>query len=101
MLELGNWGVRFGALTPNDETCGAAVIGVESGPVDIAYRDTDGKTQVVDLDRHGSADGADRHSGARIRRSGHFAELLGSFTDDNSGLRKDTFRLYVDHDDDR
>ena len=38
------------------------------------------RRRFVDLDRHGAAGGADRHSGPQVRRSGHFSELLGFVT---------------------
>ena len=80
---------------------GAAVIGVESGPVDIAYRDTDGKAQTLSIliDTVPPTVQIDTpvHKSEGQDTSPNFS---GSYTDDNSGLRKGTFRLYVDHNDD-
>ena len=95
-----NWGAAVGDATGADKD-GAAVIGVESGPVTIAYKDSDGGTKTlsvaidtvppnvqIDTPAHNS-EGQDTSP-----------EFAGSFTDGESGLRKDTFRLYVDHTDD-
>ena len=97
-----NWGLMVGDATgPGDGSDEAAVIGVESGPVNIAYRDSDGANQLltiaidtippsvqIDTPAHNS-EGQDTSP-----------EFAGSFSDSESGLRKDTFRLYVDHKDD-
>ena len=93
-----NWGM---SVRSGDATNPVAVIGVESGPVDIAYKDTDGKTQVLSvlIDTVPPIVQIDTpvHKSEGQDTSPNFS---GSYTDDNSGLRKDTFRLYVDHDDD-
>ena len=76
----------------------AAVLGVESGPVVIEYKDTDGKTQkfnvaidtvppVVQIDQPKHEDQIQDLS----------PEFSGSYSDSGSGLRKDSFRAYVDH----
>ena len=97
-----NWGIAVRRVrNSNNVVGGAAVIGVESGPVDIAYRDTDGKAQTLSIliDTVPPIVQIDTpvHESEGQDTSPNFS---GSFTDDNSGIRKDTFRLYVDHDDD-
>ena len=95
-----NWGIAVRPAS-NNVVGGAAVIGVESGPVDIAYRDTDGKAQTLSIliDTVSPTVQVDTpvHKSEGQDTSPNFS---GSYTDDNSGLRKDTFRLYVDHKDD-
>ncbi len=95
-----NWGRKVKhAEGPTDDE--AAVIGVQSGPVTISYRDSDGRTQtlsividmvppVVQIDE--PANGA--------RQDDSSPEFVGSFTDDTSGLVRDSFRLYADNKDD-
>ncbi len=92
------WGLSVGNASGHEDD-GAAVIGVESGPVVIAYKDTDGSTQLheieidtgppeitIDTPQHES-EGQDTSP-----------EFSGSFLDrGGSGLREDTFHLYVDH----
>ena len=94
-----NWGLDVGPATGMGDTIDdAAVLGVQSGPVVIEYRDTDGATRElnieidtvppsvqIDIPAHES-EGQDTSP-----------EFAGDFNDDNSGLRDDTFRLYVDH----
>ena len=83
----------------NQTLDGAAVIGVESGPVQIAYKDTDGgsaKILSVSIDRVPPTVQIDTpaHESEGQDTSPNFA---GSYEDDNSGLRQKTFRLYVHH----
>ena len=99
-----NWGLAVKGAGPapeGDKYGGAAVIGVESGPVDIAYRDTDGKPQTLSIliDTVPPTVQVDTpvHKSEGQDTSPNFS---GSYTDDNSGLRKGTFRMYVDDKDD-
>ena len=97
MYEPRNWGLMVGdATTANAD--GAAIIGVESGPVTIAYKDTDGgdKTLSIAIDTVPPIVQIDTpaHNSEGQDTSPEFS---GSFSDGESGLRKDTFRLYVDH----
>ena len=95
-----NWGIAVKAAT-GSEPSGAAVIGVESGPVDIVYRDTDGKPKTLSvlIDTVPPTVQVDTpvHESEGQDTSPNFS---GSYTDDSSGLRQKTFRLYVDHNDD-
>ena len=95
-----NWGLEVKDAT-GPEMGEAAVLGVESGPVEIVYKDTDGATKKlpisidtvpptvqIDTPAHNS-EGQDTSP-----------EFSGSFADSESGLRQKTFRLYLDHKDD-
>ena len=76
----------------------AAVLAVESGPVVIAYKDTDGKTLLfnVSVDTVPPSVQVDQpENKAQIQDLS--PEFSGSFTDSGSGLRKDSFRAYIDH----
>ena len=92
-----NWGLMTKDAS-SEEMDGAAVIGVESGPVTIEYVNTDGRSQThtiqidavppmvqVDTPAHKSQD------------QDTSPEFAGSYTDLGSGLRADSFQLYVDN----
>ncbi len=90
-----NWGLRI-KHGSNSDKGGAAVVGVDSGPVKISYRDSSGRTQTFDIEidmRPPTIRVTEPQDGARTRdRSPDF---VGSFEDDESGLAEDTFRLYA------
>ena len=80
----------------------SAVLGVDSGPVTIRYKDTDGKTRTFDVQidkepptievtapTHDSASDDDD------------PDFVGTFNDGESGLAADSFSLYVDNDVDK
>ena len=98
--DLEGWGLKTGNAS-SEKMDGAAILGVESGPVTIRYKDTDGKTREIEVavDKVPPAIQIDQpaHESEGQDTSPEFA---GSFTDDNSGLRDDSFRLYIDHVDD-
>ena len=95
-----NWGLPVGAATGTDMD-GAAVLGVESGPVNIAYKDTDGSTKLLSIMIDTVAPNVAIDSPIHYSEGQDTSpEFAGAFTDGESGLRKDTFRLYVDHTDD-
>jgi hypothetical protein len=79
----------------------AAVLGVESGPVVIAYKDTDGTTQLKDIaiDTVPPSVVVDQPE-HEVQIQDLSPEFSGSFADAGSGLRKGSFRAYVDHTDD-
>ena len=97
-----NWG-RQTTDAASSELDGAAVLGVQGGPVTIRYKDSDGNTKelrilvdtqppIVSID---SPDYKANFDEQRIR-------ITGTFNDADSGLRDDSFRLYLDNiDDDR
>ena len=97
----GNWGRETGNAAGSDQD-NAAVLGVQGGPVTIRYRDSDGNVQtsrilidtqppliLVDTPAYKT-----NFDDERIR-------IAGTFSDADSGLRDDSFRLYVDNNDDR
>ena len=95
-----NWGRKVRNAT--DSTVdGATVLGVESGPVTIKYRDTDGEDQSLSISIDTSAPtvsiDAPAHEFATRDAS---PNLTGTFSDAGSGLRKDSFKLYADNKDD-
>ena len=95
-----NWGRPVGPATGADEA-GAAVLGVQGGPVNVRYRDSDGTIQtlrilvdtqppVVLID---TPEYKANFDDQRVR-------VAGTFSDADSGLRDDSFRLYLDNLDD-
>ena len=103
-----NWGLKTGdapRCAGADRTgCSAshaAVLGVESGPVVIAYKDTDGDTQLreIAIDTVPPTVQIDQPD-HEVQIQDLSPEFSGSFTDGGSGLRRDSFRAYVHHEDD-
>ena len=95
-----NWG-RETKHAENSDLEGAAVLGVQGGPVTIRYKDSDGNTKelrilidtqppLVSID---SPEYKANFDEQRIR-------ITGTFNDADSGLRDDSFRLYLDNIDD-
>ncbi len=93
-----NWGLVVGAasghLMPQ-----AAVLGVESGPVTVSYKNSNGdiRTVSIQIDKDPPAIQIDSpaHNTASKDDS---PELLGSFSDGGgSGLREDSFKVYADN----
>ena len=91
------WGLSVDNASSH-EPGGAAVIGVESGPVVIAYKDTDGSTQLheIEIDTVPPEITIDTPAN-KSEGQDTSPEFAGSFLDRESGLREDTFHLYVDH----
>ena len=91
------WGLSVDNASSH-EPDGAAVIGVESGPVVIAYKDTDGSTQLheIEIDTVPPEITIDTPVN-KSEGQDTSPEFAGSFLDRESGLREDTFHLYVDH----
>ena len=95
-----NWGRAVAHATGFDEA-GAAVLGVQGGPVNVRYRDSDGTVQTLrilidtqpPLILIDSPDYKTNFDEQRIR-------VTGVFSDAGAGLRDDSFRLYVDNSDD-
>ena len=97
-----NWGLQVTHATgPSASDEHVAVIGVESGPVTIEYRDTDGhvqtKTIMIDTVPPAIQIDAPAHKSEDQDTSPEFA---GSFSDSESGLRETSFQLYVDNSND-
>ena len=80
----------------------SAVLGVDSGPVTIRYKDTDGKTRTFDVQIDKEAPTievtAPTHDSASDDDDPDF---VGTFNDGESGLAADSFSLYVDNDVDK
>ena len=97
---LRNWGreVRDGE---SEGIAGAAVIGVESGPLTITYRDTDDDQQslTVLIDTSAPAITVDAPIHRTSTRDAS-PNLSGTFSDTGSGLREESFRLFADNKDD-
>ena len=93
-----NWGLEI--KDAGDGTMSnAAVLGVESGPVTITYRDTDGNTQTLRIEIDNRAPSIDITSPANGSSSNDRSpDFVGSFEDPDSGLVDKSFRLVVDND---
>ena len=100
-----NWGrkVRDGEGGTDTTTMisGATVIGVESGPVTLRYRDTDDdeQTMTINIDTSAPSITVDAPRNMHSTRDAS-PNLAGSFQDNGSGLREDSFRLFADNKDD-
>ena len=91
------WGLDTIAAASH-ELGGAAVIGVESGPVVIAYRDTDSGSQLLEIEIDTVPPEIVIDTPAHEEQGQDTSpEFSGSFIDRDSGLRDESFRLYVDH----
>ena len=94
------WGLDVGHATGYKDD-GAAVIGVESGPVVIAYKDTDGSNKLLEIEIDTVPPAIVIDSPAHESQGQDTSpEFAGSFSDRDSGLREDSFALYVDHTED-
>ncbi len=95
-----NWGLDTGDASSSGKE-GAAVLGVESGPVIINYRDTDGSTKSMPISIDIVPPTIQIDSPAHKSEGQDTSpEFSGSYSDDASGLREDSFNLYVDNTDD-
>jgi hypothetical protein len=92
-----NWGLKTDdAMSSTMED--AAVLGVESGPVVIEYRDTDGDTQTLTIAIDTVPPTVQIDSPAHESRARDTSpEFAGSYNDGESGLRQESFRLYIDN----
>ena len=92
-----NWGLDVKDATGHDSK-GAAVLGVESGPVTIEYQDTDGhlQTETITIDTVPPTIQIDTPS-HKSEDQDTSPEFAGSFSDGESGLRAESFQLYVDN----
>ena len=97
-----NWGLPTKDATGAGMSDAAAVLGVESGPVSITYKNSKGdtKTLSIQIDKDAPAIQVDSpvHNAASKDDS---PDLIGSFSDGGgSGLREDSFQFYADNTDD-
>ncbi len=96
-----NWGRDVKSATGSNDA-GAAVIGVESGPVSITYKNSNGDTRtakiLIDKDPPAIQIDSPLHNASSKDDS---PDLLGSFSDGGgAGLRDDSFKIYADNTDD-
>ena len=92
-----NWGLDVGDGTDNT-VANAAVLGVESGPVTISYKDSDGKSQSFTIMIDNEPPTIEIDSPSNGSSSGDQSpDFIGSFNDAVSGLVNDSFRLVVDN----
>ena len=79
----------------------AAVLGVESGPVTVKYRDTDDDDQSISISIDTAAPTISIDSPANETATRDASpNMSGQFADSGSGLRKDSFKLFADNNDD-
>ena len=91
------WGLVVG-FARGHKAEGAATIGVESGPVAIAYKDTDGSTKLLEIEIDTIPPAITIDTPAHKSQGQDTSpEFSGSYLDRDSGLREDSFALYVDH----
>ena len=100
-----NWGRKVRHGEAGDDTtamiAGAAVIGVESGPVTIRYRDTDDDEQTMSIMIDTSAPTITVDAPADMTSTRDASpNLSGTFNDAGSGLSEESFRLFADNKDD-
>ncbi len=92
-----DWGLKTKDASDAEDT-GAAVIGVESGPVTIEYRDSDGKTRTlrIEIDRQPPAISITSPVHG-TSSDDHTPDYNGSIEDTDSGIVADSFRLVIDN----
>ena len=96
-----DWGLDVGAATGSGDD-EHAVLGVESGPVTITYKNSNGDTRnlqiLIDKDPPSIQVDSPLNNASSKDDS---PDLLGSFTDGGgAGLRDDSFKIYADNKDD-
>ena len=93
-----DWGHVIGHGSGRDETT-AAVLGVESGPLTIEYKDTDGRTRTlrIEIDRQPPAISITSPVHG-TSSDDHTPDYNGSIEDTDSGIVADSFRLVIDND---
>ena len=93
-----NWGHE--TKDAKDETKdNAAVLGVESGPVTVEYRDSDGKKQTLRIEIDNTPPAISVDSPANGSSSGdQTPDFAGTLEDGDSGLVDKSFRLVIDND---
>lgn len=97
-VERDNWGLEIGAQSEDGTKDNPVVLGVESGPVTITYRDSDGNTQTLRIQIDNRAPSINITSPADGSSSNDRSpDFAGSFEDPDSGLVDRSFRLVVDN----
>ena len=100
LLGSDNWGRQVVHATGagDDE---AAVLGVESGPVTIKYRDTDDDDQSLSISIDTTVPTISIESPANETSTRDASpNMSGTFADSGSGLREGSFKLFADNKDD-
>ena len=97
-----NWGLELqNASGPGLVDEDVAVLGVESGPVLVEYRDTDGKSRNLSISIDTVPPAVQIDVPAHKERGRDTTPAFaGSYADAESGLREESFRLYVDNSND-
>ena len=97
-----NWGLELqNASGPGLGDADVAVLGVESGPVLVEYRDTDGKSRNLSISIDTVPPAVQIDVPAHKERGRDTTPAFaGSYADAESGLREESFRLYVDNSND-
>ena len=91
-----DWGIK---ISDGDDTDGTAVLGVESGPITIEYRDSDGRTQTLNIEIDRQAPMINIASPANGSASDDYTpDYEGTVEDNESGIVEDSFRLVIDND---
>ena len=95
-----NWG-RAVANATGHEIAEAAVLGVQGGPVTIRYRDYEGNTQTlaISIDTEPPEVLVETPS-YKTNFADQRVRVVGTFNDDGSRLREDSFRMFLDNTDD-
>ena len=95
-----NWGRAIGHAT-GDEINEAAVLSVQGGPVNIRYKDYDGNTQTLAISIDTEPPEVLVETPAYKTNFGdQRVRVVGTFSDDGSRLREDSFRMFLDNTDD-
>ena len=89
-----DWGLKVADGSATDP----AVLGVESGPVTIEYRDSDGRTRTlrIEIDRQAPAIQVESPASG-TSSDDHTPDFNGTIEDNESGLVEDSFRLVIDN----
>ncbi len=100
-----NWGRQIKSASDDgvDSTKdNPPVLGVQSGPVKIRYRDTGGTVQELSIMIDtGVPNIVIEEPVHKVSSRDDSPDIIGTFTDGESGLREDAFRVYADNTDDR
>ncbi len=93
-----NWGLALGHATDASDD-GYAVIGVESGPVTVSYKNSNGDTRTLSITVDRDAPSIQMDSPIHNTASTDVApDVIGTFNDaGGSGLREDSFKVYADN----
>ena len=98
-LPKDNWGLLRPVTPSGDGDEEYAVLGIESGPVTITYKNSNGDNTTISItiDKEAPTIQVDAPLNNTASKDDS-PELLGSFTDGGgSGLREDSFKIYADN----